>query len=85
METTISLNKLLQQILGLPLHDQEWLVDKVQEHICKQEDETEFLSKKQILSEFGDALDELKLKREGKLKCGSARAFLNELRQENVV
>ena len=55
METTISLNNLLHQILGLSLTDQEWLVGKVQENICKQE-ATERISEEELLAKIDAGL-----------------------------
>ena len=59
METTISLNNLLHQILDLSLTDQEWLVGKVQENICKQE-ATERISEEELLAKIDAGLKDVK-------------------------
>lgn len=59
METAISLNNLLHQILGLPLTDQAWLVDKVQENICKQE-AIEHISEEELLAKIDAGLKDVK-------------------------
>ena len=44
------------------------------------------LSKQEVLAEFNEALEELKLVREGKRECSlSAREFLEELRKEDAI
>lgn len=60
METTISLNGLLQQILGLPLRDQEWLVGKVQENIREQEEQMETITEEELLAKIDTGLKDLK-------------------------
>ncbi|OUO51063.1 hypothetical protein B5F77_11475 [Parabacteroides sp. An277] len=44
------------------------------------------LSKEEVLTEFSEALEELKLVRKGKRECRlSAREFLEELRKEDAI
>ena len=81
MKATISLDSLWQTIQSLSLNNQKWLSSKLQENIRKQE-ETEYISKKEILAGIDAGLKEVKLMREGKLDVISAEEFLEELRNE---
>ena len=83
MRATISLDSLWQTIQSLSLNNQEWLLDKLQENIREQKkEETEYISKKEILAGIDAGLKEVKLMREGKLDVISAEDFLEELRNE---
>ena len=93
MRATISLDSLWQTIQSLSLNNQEWLLDKLQENIREQkEEETEYISKEEILAGIDaglkilagiDAgLKEMKLMKEGKLQAKSFDEFLEELKHE---
>ena len=58
------------------------VADKLLEGTRKEEEETEYISKEEILAGIDAGLKELRLKKEGKLQPTSARDFLKELRNE---
>ncbi|OUP08820.1 surface protein [Mediterranea sp. An20] len=61
MRATISLDSLWQTIQSLSLNNQEWLLDKLQENIREQkEEETEYISKEEILAGIDAGLKDLK-------------------------
>lgn len=70
------------QSLSLSERNRIWLADKLLEGTRKEEEETEYISKEEILAGIDAGLKELKLKKEGKLQLISARDFLKELRDE---
>lgn len=83
MRATISLDSLWQTIQSLSLNNQEWLLDKLQENIREQkEEETEYISKEEILAGIDAGLKEMKLMKEGKLQAKSFDEFLEELKHE---
>ena len=83
MRATISLESLWQTIQSLSLNNQEWLLDKLQENIREQkEEETEYISKEEILAGIDAGLKEMKLMKEGKLQAKSFDEFLEELKHE---
>ena len=58
---SISLDSLWQTIQSLSLNNQEWLLDKLQENIREQkEEETEYISKEEILAGIDAGLKDLK-------------------------
>ena len=70
MRATISLDSLWQTIQSLSLNNQEWLLDKLQENIREQKkEETEYISKEEILAGIDAGLKEMKLMKEGKLQA----------------
>ena len=70
------------QSLSLSERNRVWLADKLLEGTRKEEEETEYISKEEILAGIDAGLKELRLKKEGKLQPTSARDFLKELRNE---
>lgn len=83
MRATISLDSLWQTIQSLSLNNQEWLLDKLQENIREQkEEETDYISKEEILAGIDAGLKEMKLMKEGKLQAKSFDEFLEELKHE---
>lgn len=83
MKATISLDSLWQTIQSLSLNNQKWLAQKLQENIREQEEEeTEYISKEEILAGIDAGLKEMKLVQEGKLKVKSFDDFLEELKHE---
>ncbi|CCZ69395.1 putative surface protein [Bacteroides sp. CAG:702] len=83
MRATISLDSLWQTIQSLSLNNQEWLLDKLQENIREQKkEETEYISKEEILAGIDAGLKEMKLMKEGKLQAKSFDEFLEELKHE---
>ena len=61
MRATISLDSLWQTIQSLSLNNQEWLLDKLQENIREQKkEETEYISKEEILAGIDAGLKDLK-------------------------
>lgn len=81
MRATISLDSLWATIQSLSFNNRKWLADKLQENL--REEETEYISKEEILTGIDAGLKDLKLMREGKLNVISAEEFLEELRNEN--
>ena len=76
MRATISLDSLWQTIQSLSLNNQEWLLDKLQENIREQkEEETEYISKEEILAGIDAGLKDLKAGR-----MIQAEELLKELR-----
>ena len=80
MEATLNFNKSLTinelaQVLRkqLPLADRKKLV------FLLEEDETEFVPKEQFMADMKNAMAEVKLYKQGKLKLNSLEEFLNEL------
>ena len=84
MRVSASMESLWQYIQSLSLSERNrvWLADKLLEGTRKEEEETEYISKEEILAGIDAGLKELKLKKEGKLQPASARDFLKELRDE---
>ncbi|MDN0048283.1 surface protein [Bacteroides gallinaceum] len=84
MRVSASMESLWQYIQSLSLSERNriWLADKLLEGTRKEEEETEYISKEEILAGIDAGLKELKLKKEGKLHLISARDFLKELRDE---
>ena len=83
MRATTSLDSLWQTIQSLSLNNQEWLLDKLQENIREQkEEETDYISKEEILAGIDAGLKEMKLMKEGKLQAKSFDEFLEELKHE---
>lgn len=78
-----NLDGVLQFILSLSLSAKNklWLGEKLIEVAQKEieAEESEFISKEEILAGIDAGLREVKLTREGKLKVKTAREFLNEL------
>ena len=66
-------------------YNREWLADKLLEGTGRrqvkeeEEEETEYISKEEVLAMIDSGLREVKLTHEGKLKSKSAWEFLNEL------
>lgn len=83
MKASISLDGLLQFILSLSLSasNKRWLGEKLLEEARKEveAEESEFISKEEVLAGIDAGLREVKLTREGKLKAKTAREFLYEL------
>ena len=77
MRATISLDSLWAIIQSLSFNNRKWLSDKLQESL--REEETEYISKEEILTGIDAGLKGLKLIREGKLDVMSAEEFLEEL------
>ncbi|MBM6658837.1 surface protein [Bacteroides gallinaceum] len=84
MRVSASMESLWQYIQSLSLSERNriWLADKLLEGTRKEEEETEYISKEEILAGIDAGLKELKLKKEGKQQLISARDFLKELRDE---
>ncbi|MDM8307347.1 surface protein [Phocaeicola salanitronis] len=84
MRVSASMESLWQYIQSLSLSERNrvWLADKLLEGTRKEEEETEYISKEEILAGIDAGLKELRLKKEGKLQPTSARDFLKELRNE---
>lgn len=83
MKASISLDGLLQFILSFSLSasNKRWLGEKLLEEARKEveAEESEFISKEEVLAGIDAGLREVKLTREGKLKAKTAREFLYEL------
>lgn len=83
MKASISLDGLLQFILSLSLsaNNKRWLGEKLLEEARKEveAEESEFISKEEVLAGIDAGLREVKQTREGKLKAKTAREFLYEL------
>ncbi len=60
MKATISLDSLWQTIQSLSLNNQKWLAGKLQENIREQEEETEYISKEEILAGIDAGLKDMK-------------------------
>ena len=76
MRATISLDSLWQTIQSLSLNNQEWLLDKLQENIREQkEEETEYISKEEILAGIDAGLKDVQAGR-----VMPAKELLKELR-----
>ena len=84
MRVSASMESLWQYIQSLSLSERNriWLADKLLEGTRKEEEETEYISKEEILAGIDAGLKDMKLKKEGKLHLISARDFLKELRDE---
>ncbi len=82
--TTMELNQsLLQEITYIS--DDENMVRKVLNYVRKlrrKEEETEYITKEEILAGIDAGLKEMKLAKEGKIETCSAWDFLNELKNE---
>ena len=59
MEATISLDSLWQIVSSLSLRNQKWLAGKLQESI-RQREETEYISKEELLAGIDAGLKDLK-------------------------
>ncbi len=79
MKTTISLDGLWQAIQTLPINNQKWLASKLQENISKEENNTEYISKEEILAGIEEGLMDLKA---GRMQ--SFDDFIKELENEAV-
>ncbi len=85
MNVTISMDALYTFLKSLSLgsENERWLADKLLDDAnAQQEEETEYISKEEILAGIDAGLKELKQAREGKLKLKSAEELLEELRNE---
>ena len=84
MRVSASMESLWQYIQSLSLSERNriWLADKLLEGTRKEEEETEYISKEEILAGIDAGLKELKLKKEGTPHLISARDFLKEFRNE---
>lgn len=89
MKVSASMESLWQYIQSLSLsnRNREWLAGKLLEGTgrskqVKEEEETEYISKEEVLAMIDSGLKEVKLRREGKLPSASAWDFLEELRNE---
>ena len=60
MKATISLDSLWQTIQSLSVRNQEWLLGKLQENIRNEKEETEYISKEEILAGIDAGLKDLK-------------------------
>lgn len=82
--TAIELNQsLLNEITSIS--DNENMLRKVLNYVRrlrKEEEETEYITKEEVLDGIRTGLREVKLAKEGKIELCSARDFLNELRNE---
>lgn len=78
MNATISMDALYTFLKSLSLDsdNERWLGEK----LIKDAEESEYISKEEILAGIDAGLKELKLAREGKLKLKSAEELLEELR-----
>ena len=81
MKATISLDSLWATIQSLSLTNRKWLANKLQENI-HEEEETEYISKEELLAGIRSGLQDLKMVREGKLKPISFDEFIKELEDE---
>ena len=83
MNATISMDALYTFLKSLSLgsDNERWLAEKLIEDAEDTED-TEYISKEEILAGIDAGLKELKLAREGKLQLKSAEELLEELRNE---
>ena len=82
--TAIELNQSLQNEIT-SISDNENMLRKVLNYVRrlrKQEEETEYITKEEVLDGIRTGLREVKLAKEGKIELCSARDFLNELRNE---
>ena len=83
MRVSASVESLWQYIQSLSLsnRNREWLADKLLEGTSrdKKAEETEYISKEEVLEMIDAGLKEVRLTHEGKLKPKSAREFLDEL------
>ncbi|MBP3512098.1 MAG: hypothetical protein J6K19_08710 [Prevotella sp.] len=81
--TAIELNQsLLQEITSIS--DNENMVRKVLNYVrrLRRQEETEYITKEEILAGIDAGLKEVKLAKEGKIESVSAWDFLKELRDE---
>ena len=60
MNAKISMDGLWAMIQTLSLSNQKWLVGKLQENIREKEEETEYISKEEILAGIKSGLEDLK-------------------------
>lgn len=82
MKGTISLDSLWLTIQSLSLNNQKWLSDKLLENI-REKEETEYISKEEVLAGIKSGLEEVKLAREGKLQLMSMDDLIKELEDEH--
>ena len=67
------------QSLSLSANNRKWLAERLLENKQEETEETEYISKEEILAGIDAGLREVKLTREGKLKPKLARELLDEL------
>ncbi len=83
MKTSAQVESLWQYIQSLSLSERNrrWLAERLVEPTSMrvEEEQVEYISKKEILAGIDAGLKEMKLTREGKLQAKSARDFLHEL------
>lgn len=82
MKASAKMESLWQYIQSLSLSDRnkKWLAEKLVEDT--KADDTEYISKEEILAGIDAGLKEVKLYHEGKLKAKTAKEFLEELQNE---
>ena len=81
MRVSASVENLWQYIqsLSLSANNRKWLAERLLENKQEETEETEYISKEEILAGIDAGLREVKLTREGKLKPKLARELLDEL------
>ena len=81
MRVSASVENLWQYIqsLSLSANNRKWLAERLLENNKEEAEETEYISKEEILAGIDAGLREVKLTREGKLKPKLARELLDEL------
>ncbi len=79
MKATISLDSLWMTIQSLSLNNQKWLSNKLLENIREKEEETEYISKEEILAGIKSGLEDVKAGR-----TQSFDDFLKELDNDAV-
>lgn len=82
MKASAKMESLWQYIQSLSLSDRnkKWLAEKLVEDT--KADDTEYISKEEILAGIDAGLKEVKLCHEGKLKAKTAKEFLEELQND---
>lgn len=79
MNAKISMDGLWAMIQTLSLSNQKWLAGKLQENIREKEEETEYISKEEILAGIKSGLEDLKAGR-----TQSFDDFIKELESDAV-
>ena len=79
MKATISLDSLWMTIQSLSLNNQKWLSNKLLENIREKEEETEYISKEEILAGIKSGLEDVKAGR-----TQSFDDFIKELESDAV-
>ena len=80
MKATISLDSLWATIQSLSINNQKWLASKLQENIrAKEEAETEYISKEELLAGIRSGLEDLKAGR-----TQSLDDFIKELESDAI-